>query len=110
MKPALFYAALGAVLVVALCISLNSYTIRSSARWFARAHRYKAEVLAQHEVNGQLKHVEWDGWGGVPVGDWTVYVVFDPTDSLSAAASRHSSGKFSGIPCSVDEVRRLESH
>jgi hypothetical protein len=93
-----------------MVIAWNSYTIRSSVRWFARAHRYKAEVLAQLSVNGQLKHLEWDGWGGLPTGDWTVYVVFDPTDSLSVAASHRSSGKLSGIPCNVDEVRRLESH
>jgi hypothetical protein len=55
-----------------------------------------------------LKHIEWDGWGGTS-GDWTVYVVFDPTDSLSTAASHGSSGKFDGIPCNLDEVRRLES-
>lgn len=61
-------------------------------------------------LSGQLKHIEWDGWGGTPVGDWTVYLVFDPTDSLSAAARSRSSGRFSGIPCDVDEVRRLESH
>ena len=110
MKPAPLYAALGAIMVIAVALAWNSYSIRSHTRWFARAHRYKAEVLAQPAVRGQLKHIEWDGWGGIPVGDWTVYVVFDPSDSLSAAASRGSSGRFGGIPCNVDEVRRLESH
>jgi hypothetical protein len=104
------YAALGIVFVISMAIAWNSYAIRSNARWFAQARRYKAEVLAQPSVNGQLRHIEWDGWGGAPVGDWTVYLVFDPTDSLSAAASRREPGKLSGIPCDVDEVRRLESH
>jgi hypothetical protein len=27
------------------------------------------------KANGQFKHIEWDGWGGGPVGDWTAYVV-----------------------------------
>lgn len=103
-----FYAAIGAAFVISGAIAWNSYTIRSNARWFAWAHRYKSEVLAQPSVGGQLKHIEWDGWGGAPVGDWTVYLVFDPTDSLSRAAGHRSSGRFSGIPCDVDEVRRLE--
>jgi hypothetical protein len=104
------YAALGTGFVIAMAIAWNSHTFRSNTRWFTSSRRYKAEVLAQSSVSGQLKHIEWDGWGGAPVGDWTVYLVFDPTDSLSAAARSRASGKFSGIPCEVDEVRRLESH
>ena len=69
------YAALGVVFVISMAIAWNSYAIRSNARWFAQARRYKAEVLAQPSVNGQLRHIEWDGWGGAPVGDWTVYLV-----------------------------------
>jgi hypothetical protein len=38
------------------------------------------------------------------------YLVFDPGDSLSAAAASHQPGKFNGIPCEVYRVRRLESH
>jgi hypothetical protein len=90
------------------CLELSPF--RGNARWFASSREYKAEVLAQPSVSGQLKHIEWDGWGGAPVGDWTVYLVFDPTDSLSAAARSRASGKFNGIPCAVDEVRSLESH
>jgi len=101
------YSALGTVFVIAAAIAWNSHTIRSNARWFASSRRYKADVLAQSNVNGQLKHIEWDGWGGTPVGDWTVYLVFDPTDSLWRS---RASGKVSGIPCDVDGVRRLESH
>jgi hypothetical protein len=104
------YTALGTVFVIATAIAWSSHTIRSNARWFASSRRYKAEVLAHSSVSGQLKHIEWDGWGGTPVGDWTVYLVFDPTDSLSAAARGRAAGKLSGIPCDVDEVRRLESH
>jgi hypothetical protein len=39
-----------------------------------------------------------------------VYLVFDPTDSLSRSASSRQPGKFDGIPCEVNLVRRLESH
>jgi len=38
-----------------------------------------------------------------------VYVVFDPNDSLAAAARIGSAGKFSRIPCDVWRVRRLEN-
>jgi hypothetical protein len=41
---------------------------------------------------------------------YAVYLAFDPTDSLAAAAKSHSPGKFSGMPCEVYRVLRLESH
>jgi hypothetical protein len=39
--------------------------------------------LWHNRVRQTESYIEWDGWGGVPVGDWTAYVVFDPNDSLS---------------------------
>jgi hypothetical protein len=88
----------------------NERALRTPLRWILWSHRYKARVLAQAApAKGEFKHVEWDGWGGTPVGDWTAYVVFDPTDSFLAAAKSRLPGKFSGIPCNVDRVRRLES-
>jgi hypothetical protein len=65
--------------------------------------------LAQPQpTHGELKHVEWDGWGWGGQ-DTTVYLVFDPADLLSQAASSHHPGKYNGIPCEVFLVRRLES-
>jgi hypothetical protein len=85
--------------------------IRSTARWLIWSHDYKTQVLAQPSPpNGQLKHIEWDGWGFPGAGDTTAFLVFDPADSLSVAASSNQSGKFNGIPCEVFRVRRLESH
>jgi hypothetical protein len=85
--------------------------IRSTARWLAWSHDYKSQVLAQPQpTNGELKHIEWDVWGFPGAGDTTVFLVFDPTDSLSTAAKNHQSGKFNGIPCEVFQVRRLEPH
>jgi hypothetical protein len=80
------------------------------ARWLVWSRFYKAEVLAQpNSANEELKHIEWDGWGWATM-DTTVYLVFDPTDSLSQAARNRQPGKYSGIPCEVFLVRRLESH
>ena len=88
----------------------NFLPVRTAARWLVWSHRYKAQVLAQPTlVNGELKHIEWDGWG-LAGQDTTLYLVFDPTDSLLAAAKSHSPGKFSGLPCEVFRVRRLQSH
>ena len=42
--------------------------------------------------------------------DTTIYLVFDPTDALVDAASSGLAGKYTGIPCDVYRVRRLESH
>lgn len=87
--------------------------VRPSLRWLLWSKRLKAEVLAQPTpTNEDLKHIEWDGWGGAPVGDWTAYVVYDPTDSLSGVAKDGQRGlykKVKGIPCEVDSVRRLEN-
>ncbi|MGC2528472.1 MAG: hypothetical protein WA639_12040, partial [Candidatus Acidiferrum sp.] len=81
----------------------------SAVRWLFFSHGYKSEVLAQSPKNGELKHIEWDGWGWAGQ-DTTVYLVFDPTDSLSAAAKGNHPGKFDGIPCEVPVVHRLESY
>ena len=87
--------------------------IRPSLRWALWSHRIKAQVLAQAFRAEELKHFEWDGWGWGPTGDWTAYVVYDPTDSLLVAAKDSRQGiyrRYKGIPCEVDRVRRLESH
>jgi hypothetical protein len=83
--------------------------VRTTGRWLIHSKEFKAEVLAQPDpAIGELKHVEWDGWGFA--GSSTqVYLVFDPNDSLAVAAKNRSLGKFNGIPCEVPEVRRLES-
>jgi hypothetical protein len=99
-----------ALLTAALVLAWNTYTIRTAIRWFAWSRDYKAHVLAQPaSATGDLKHIEWDvsGWG--PIGPTIVYLVFDPTDSLSAAAQSDHPGRFSGVPCEVPRVQRLES-
>jgi len=101
-------------LIVALAILAfersHPFAIRDAARWLVSSPDYKAQVLAQPQPpNGELKHIGWDVWGFPGAGDTTVYLVFDPTDSLSAGARSDQSGKFKGIPCEVPSIRRLES-
>jgi hypothetical protein len=37
--------------------------IRTAARWLADSRDYKAQLLAQPQPpNGELKHIDWDGW------------------------------------------------
>lgn len=87
------------------------FAIRSEARWLAGAQDYKALVLAQPSpTNNELKHIEWDGSGFAGVANNTVYLAFDPTDTLSRAAKSHRPGTSNGIPCEVWRVYRLESH
>jgi hypothetical protein len=84
--------------------------IRSVARWLVWSRDYKTQVLAQPQPpNGELKHIEWDGWG-MFAQDTDVYLVYDPTDSLLVAALSREPGKFDHIPCEVQGVRRLERH
>ncbi len=96
--------------VISWVLFTNMDAVRTHARWFLESRGYKAQVLAQPEPgNGELRHIEWDGWGWAGM-DTSVYLVYDPADSLAVPASNHSSGKFRGIPCVVPRVRRLESH
>jgi hypothetical protein len=95
---------------LSLALLKGHYVIRNTARWSLWSRQYKAEVLAQSAPpNGELKHIEWDGWGFPGAGDTTVYLVFDPTDNLAAAAKSHHPGKFDGIPCTVPLVSRMQS-
>ncbi|MFZ3217022.1 MAG: hypothetical protein WA192_13280 [Candidatus Acidiferrales bacterium] len=87
----------------------NGSVIRSAARWLVWSRDYQAKVLAQPPAaNGKFRHIEWDGWGWAGM-DTTVYLVFDPTDSLAPAAASRWPGHFKGIPCAVLRVRRLQS-
>jgi hypothetical protein len=87
------------------------FAIRSAARWFVWSQHYKTLVLAQPSPpNNELKHIEWDGSGFAGVANTTVYLAFDPADSLSTPAKSHGPGKFNGIPCEALLVRRLEAH
>jgi hypothetical protein len=84
--------------------------VRSPIKWLVWSSEYKQQVLAQPSAsNGDFKHIEWDGWGWAGM-DTTIYLVFDPTDSLAASAKSHQPGKFNGIPCMVPWVRRMQSH
>src|SRR5665213_3424679 len=84
--------------------------VRTTARWLIHSKAYKTEVFAvPNSKNGEFKHVEWDGWGFPGAGDTVAYLVFDPKDSLAAAAKSRSYGKFNGIPCEIFNVRRLEN-
>lgn len=82
--------------------------VRDSCRWLFQAKTYKARVLAfPVPKNGDFRHLEWEEWGFAGE-DTTVYLVFDPSDSLSGPANDHLSGKFTGISCAVGRVHRLE--
>jgi hypothetical protein len=89
----------------------HPFAIRETARWLIRSHEYKQQVLAQPtSANGDLKHIEWDASGFAGVANNTAYLVFDPADTLSAAARNNQVAKFNGVPCKVRAIRRLEDH
>jgi hypothetical protein len=101
--------ALSVFVVIASFLVWNFSEAKTEARWLLSSRRYKSEVYAQPTpTGGEFKHIELDGWGWAGQ-DTTVYLVFDPADSLSLAASTHLFGKFAGIPCEVLKVSRLES-
>jgi hypothetical protein len=101
--------ALSLFVVVTYVFVWNYSPVKTEVRWLLSSRRYKSDVLSQPaSLIGELKHVEWDGWGWAGQNT-TVYLVFDPTGSLSLDAATHQSGKFAGIPCEVPTVSRLES-
>ena len=101
------YAVLGAFI---LTLAIWNYSAtKTSARWLLWSGNYKSKVLSQpFSSNGEFKHIEWDGWGWAGMNT-TVYLVFDPTDSLSSASKNHLAGRVNGLPCEVFRVGRLEA-
>jgi hypothetical protein len=101
-------SALVAYCAVSWFLLRSSAEVRAEGRWLLWSKKYKAEMLTQvAPTNGELKHVEWDGFGWAGA-ETVVYLVFDPSDSLAHAAKSDSPGKFNGIPCEVPLVHRLE--
>lgn len=86
----------------------NADAVKNSARWHLYGQSYQRRVLAEPQHAGELKHVQWDGWG-LANSQTTVYLVYDPSNSLAEAARIKASGKFAGIPCPVPSVRQLAS-
>jgi len=103
--------ALFATFTAIIVMVLVNCSPRPEAVWVTKSQTYKQQVLAATVAGGELKHVEWDGdgWGGAATGDWMSYVVFDPSDSLSEATKSDTPAKYSGIPCTVIKIRRLEN-
>jgi hypothetical protein len=99
-----------AVFVVFTAVLFTHFIeIRDAVRWFFYGPTLKAETLAQPDSKPtSLKHTEWEGWGFAG-SDTTVYLVFDPTDTLASAANTRNSGKFGLLPCDVYRVRRREN-
>lgn len=105
-----FFSALVVYVAISFLLVGNSYEIGTTVRWLLHSNRYKAAVLALPKpANGELRHLEWDGWGFASVANTVVYLVYDPMDSLSAAARSGAPAKVSGIPCGVPSIRRLQS-
>lgn len=101
--------ALIAIGSLAAFLLLQIYTIRTDARWLLFAGSYKAQVQSQpRQSNGELKHIEWGGWGWAGQ-DTTVFLVYDPSNELAIAAQSGRPGKYNGLPCEVYRVHRLES-
>jgi hypothetical protein len=99
----------GVFLVFTAILAKDFLKIRTAAQWAVHSRGYKAKVLAQSRFsNGHFGHVELQGWGFAGQ-DTVVYVVHDPKGSLAMAAKSGSPGAFSGLPCEVYRVRKLES-
>lgn len=98
-----------AFLIFTAMLITHFLAIRDAVRWFAYGRILKAEVLREpNPSDASLRHVEWDGWGFAG-SDTTVYLVFDPKDTMATAANERESGKFGELPCKVYRIRKRES-
>jgi hypothetical protein len=88
----------------------NAQDIRSHLRWPFQSHEYKTKLLAQPvPTDDELRHIAWERYGWVTINT-DIDLVYDPNDVLLNQLSTHDEGKFSGIPCPVRLVHRLEPH
>ena len=79
--------------------------MRAPVRWALFRVEYKAQVQSlPEEPSGELKHIDWDGWGFAG-SETEVYLVFDPTDSLARVATIGRPGRVAGVPCEFSEAR-----
>ena len=108
---------LALVVLASIAISLSLLVfigiprgLHAHVLWLFSSREYKREVLSSPHAVTEFRHAEWrgDGWGGTPVGDWTGYVVYDPSDALPITNRNNPPMRIAGIPCQVVEVRRLE--
>lgn len=80
------------------------FTLRPHLRWLLFSNEFKAQVLAQgRNSSGQLRHIEWDGWGGFGA-DTNVYLVYDEQNTIAQVLRTRNSGRFPGIPCEAARV------
>jgi len=101
------FFALAAYSLVQTILVTNYMLVRDHVRWALISGAYRAKVLAQAApANQKFRHVEWDGWGFAGA-DTTVFLVFDPTDSLAEDLRAQPPVKARGLPCDVVRVRRL---
>jgi hypothetical protein len=97
--------------IVSVALAAHAIGVRSGLRWLSEARSFKSKVLAQPaNPDGTFNHTEWDSWGFPGAGSTYVYLVFDPNDSLPTASQAKAKATFSGLPCPVAQVDRLESH
>ena len=83
------------------------------ARWLFSRTVEKQNVFSSEDLPpGDYKHIVWDSWGFAPGGDTTVYLVFDPNDTLAYQLTAHNPLTFSirGVPCEIWKYQRLENH
>jgi hypothetical protein len=93
-----------------LVLLTHFWLVRDHVRWLVLSRGYAARVLDQPApADPGFRHVEWDGWGFAGQ-DTTVYLVFDPHNSLAAKMNARAPIEAGGLPCAVAGIRRLQSH
>jgi hypothetical protein len=89
-----------------LMVSTEQLQLR--ARWLFHSSTYKSRLMNLPQFHkDELRHLEWEDWGWIG-SHTTGYLVFDPSDTLSATAKNEHSHTRIGLPCEVARIQRLE--
>jgi hypothetical protein len=86
------------------------YFLRVHGRWLVLAASSKKQVLAQPPpATGQLRHLDWDGWG-MFAQDTEVYLVNDPANATLEIEKTKDGLMAKSVPCHFWRAYRLEPH
>ena len=96
--------------VTFISLKLSDYFFRMHGRWIFLASTSKKRLLAQPvPINGELRHLDWDGWG-MFAQDTEVYLVNDPVNATIPIEKTKDGLRAKGIPCHFWKAYRLEAH
>ena len=86
----------------------RSEGLREATRWRLTSKGLKARVLASTPSSSSLHYTQFEATGFAGVANNISYIVYDPSDELSAFTGEDRGIVPPGIPCKVWRLQRLQ--